>query len=167
MGLGLIASIIVGGLAGWIGWQYEDAADTMLPALLITLLLSFPIGVAAAVYLEEFAPRNRMTDLIEVNVNNLAAVPSIVFGLLGLAIFINMFGLPRSAHPFGQDCVTSSPCKTLISPIRRTGALPRMKANSAGDGAAAGADMATACASCAATIRTVTARSRRSNSPTR
>ncbi|MEM1261874.1 MAG: phosphate ABC transporter permease PstA [Pseudomonadota bacterium] len=69
--------------------------------LLVTLLLSFPIGVAAAVYLEEFASRNRWTDLIEVNINNLAAVPSIVFGLLGLAIFINWLALPRSAPVVG------------------------------------------------------------------
>jgi len=69
--------------------------------LLVTLLLSFPIGVAAAIYLEEFAPRNRLTDLIEVNINNLAAVPSIVFGLLGLAVFLNVFGLPRSAPLVG------------------------------------------------------------------
>ncbi|MEZ5499179.1 MAG: phosphate ABC transporter permease PstA [Steroidobacteraceae bacterium] len=69
--------------------------------LLITLLLSFPIGVAAAIYLEEFAPRSRMTDLIEVNINNLAAVPSIVFGLLGLAVFIGFFGMPRSAPLVG------------------------------------------------------------------
>jgi phosphate transport system permease protein len=69
--------------------------------LLVTLALSFPLGVATAVYLEEFAPRNRWTDLIEVNINNLAAVPSIVFGLLGLALFINAFGLPRSAPLVG------------------------------------------------------------------
>jgi phosphate transport system permease protein len=69
--------------------------------LLVTLALSFPLGVATAVYLEEFAPRNRWTDLIEVNINNLAAVPSIVFGLLGLALFINVFGLPRSAPLVG------------------------------------------------------------------
>jgi phosphate transport system permease protein len=72
--------------------------------LLITFLLSFPIGVATAVYLEEFAPKNRWTDLIEVNINNLAAVPSIVFGLLGLAVFINFFGLPRSAPLVGGWC---------------------------------------------------------------
>ena len=65
--------------------------------LLVTLALSFPLGVATAIYLEEFARRNRWTDLIEVNINNLAAVPSIVFGLLGLAMFINVFGLPRSS----------------------------------------------------------------------
>ena len=64
--------------------------------LLITLVLAFPLGVAAAVYLQEFAPKNRLTDFIEVNINNLAAVPSIVFGLLGLAIFIQLFELPRS-----------------------------------------------------------------------
>ncbi len=69
--------------------------------LVVTLVLSFPIGVAAAVYLEEFAPKNRWTDLIEVNINNLAAVPSIVFGLLGLAVFLNFFGLPRSAPIVG------------------------------------------------------------------
>jgi phosphate transport system permease protein len=69
--------------------------------LLVTLVLSFPLGVATAIYLEEFAPRNRWTDLIEVNINNLAAVPSIVFGLLGLALFINLFGLPRSAPLVG------------------------------------------------------------------
>jgi phosphate transport system permease protein len=69
--------------------------------LLVTLALSFPLGVATAIYLEEFAPRNRWTDLVEVNINNLAAVPSIVFGLLGLALFINVFGLPRSAPVVG------------------------------------------------------------------
>ncbi|MFZ1494704.1 MAG: phosphate ABC transporter permease PstA [Candidatus Competibacter denitrificans] len=69
--------------------------------LLVTFLLSFPIGVATAVYLEEFAPKNRWTDIIEVNINNLAAVPSIVFGLLGLAVFINFFGLPRSSPLVG------------------------------------------------------------------
>jgi len=69
--------------------------------LLVTILLSFPVGAAAAVYLEEFAPRNRWSDLIEVNINNLAAVPSIVFGLLGLAVFINWLGLPRSAPLVG------------------------------------------------------------------
>jgi phosphate transport system permease protein len=69
--------------------------------LLVTLMLSFPLGVATAIYLEEFAPRNRWTDLIEVNINNLAAVPSIVYGLLGLAVFINAFGLPRSAPVVG------------------------------------------------------------------
>ncbi len=69
--------------------------------LVVTILLSFPIGAAAAVYLEEFAPRNRWSDLIEVNINNLAAVPSIVFGLLALAVFINWMALPRSAPLVG------------------------------------------------------------------
>jgi phosphate transport system permease protein len=69
--------------------------------LLVTLALAFPIGVAAAIYLEEFAPKNRWADLIEVNINNLAAVPSIVFGLLGLAVFINWMALPRSAPLVG------------------------------------------------------------------
>jgi phosphate transport system permease protein len=69
--------------------------------LLVTLVLCLPIGVAAAIYLEEFAPKNRLTEVIEVNINNLAAVPSIVFGLLGLAMFLNFFGLPRSAPLVG------------------------------------------------------------------
>ncbi|NIL93070.1 MAG: phosphate ABC transporter permease PstA [Woeseiaceae bacterium] len=69
--------------------------------LIVTVMLAFPIGVAAAIYLEEFAPRNRWSDLIEVNINNLAAVPSIVFGLLGLAVFINWVALPRSAPLVG------------------------------------------------------------------
>lgn len=72
-----------------------------LYTLLVTFLLSFPIGVATSVYLEEFAPKNYWSDIIEVNINNLAAVPSIVFGLLGLAVFINFFGLPRSAPLVG------------------------------------------------------------------
>ncbi|HEY5643546.1 MAG TPA: phosphate ABC transporter permease PstA [Woeseiaceae bacterium] len=74
--------------------------------LLVTIALSFPIGVAAAIYLEEFAPRNRWSDLIEVNINNLAAVPSIVFGLLGLAVFINWMALPRSAPVVGGLVLT-------------------------------------------------------------
>ncbi len=74
--------------------------------LLVTISLSFPIGVAAAIYLEEFAPKNRWSDLIEVNINNLAAVPSIVFGLLGLAVFINWLSLPRSAPLVGGLVLT-------------------------------------------------------------
>jgi phosphate transport system permease protein len=68
-----------------------------LLTVLVAIAASLPLGVAAAIYLEEFAPKNRWTDLIEVNINNLAAVPSIIFGLLGLAVFLNFFGLPRSA----------------------------------------------------------------------
>jgi len=86
--------------------------------LIVTLLLSFPIGVAAAVYLEEFAPRNRLTDLIEVNINNLAAVPSIVFGLLGLAMFINVFGMPRSAPLVGGLVLTLMTLPTIIIAAR-------------------------------------------------
>jgi phosphate transport system permease protein len=69
--------------------------------LVVCLSLAFPLGVMAAIYLEEFAPKNRFTDLIEVNINNLAAVPSIIFGLLGLAVFLNVFGMPRSAPVVG------------------------------------------------------------------
>ena len=69
--------------------------------IVVTMLLAFPIGVLAAIYLEEFAPRNRWTDVIEVSINNLAAVPSIIFGLLGLAVFLNVMNLPRSAPLVG------------------------------------------------------------------
>ena len=82
--------------------------------LVVVLLLSFPLGVATAVYLEEFAPQNRWTDLVEVNINNLAAVPSIVFGLLGLAVFINFFGLPRSAPLVGGLVLTLMTLPTII-----------------------------------------------------
>jgi phosphate transport system permease protein len=69
--------------------------------MLVTLVICLPIGLSAAIYLEEFAPKNRLTDVIEVNINNLAAVPSIIFGLLGLAVFLNFFGLPRSTPLVG------------------------------------------------------------------
>jgi phosphate transport system permease protein len=92
----------------------RGALTGSLLTLLITLVLSFPIGVAAAVYLEEFAPRNRITDIIEVNINNLAAVPSIVFGLLGLAVFIIFFGLPRSAPLVGGFVLTLLTLPTII-----------------------------------------------------
>ncbi len=82
--------------------------------LLVTLILSLPIGVAAAIYLEEFAPRNRVTHLIEVNINNLAAVPSIVFGLLGLAVFLNFFGLPRSSAMVGGMVLALMTLPTII-----------------------------------------------------
>ncbi|MBT4876305.1 MAG: phosphate ABC transporter permease PstA [Deltaproteobacteria bacterium] len=90
------------------------AATGSFFTLLVTLALSFPIGVAAAVYLEEFAPTNRWTDLIEVNINNLAAVPSIVFGLLGLAVFLNFAGLPRSAPLVGGFVLTLMTLPTII-----------------------------------------------------
>jgi len=82
--------------------------------MLVTLGLSFPIGVAAAIYLEEFAPKNRFTDFIEVNINNLAAVPSIIFGLLGLAVFIGIFGMPRSVPLLGGVVLTLMTLPTII-----------------------------------------------------
>lgn len=84
----------------------------------IVLVLALPIGVAASIYLEEFAPKNRWTDLIEVNINNLAAVPSIVFGLLGLAVFINFAGLPRSASIVGGLVLTLMTLPTIIIATR-------------------------------------------------
>jgi phosphate transport system permease protein len=82
--------------------------------LALTLLLSFPIAVGTAIYLEEFAPKNRWTDFIEVNINNLAAVPSIIFGLLGLAVFINFFGVPRSTPLVGALVLTLMTLPTII-----------------------------------------------------
>ena len=82
--------------------------------MVITMFLAVPVGVSAAIYLEEFAPKNRITDFIEVNINNLAAVPSIVFGLLGLGIFINLFGLPRSAPLVGGMVLALMTLPTVI-----------------------------------------------------
>ena len=96
-------------------WRFFESGDSREPELagirgalvgslltvLVAISLALPLGIAAAVYLEEFAPKNKWTDLIEVNINNLAAVPSIIFGLLGLAVFLNFFGLPRSAPVVG------------------------------------------------------------------
>jgi phosphate transport system permease protein len=87
-------------------------------ALLVCFVLSFPAGVAAAVYLEEFAPKNRWTDIIEVNINNLAAVPSVVFGLLGLAVFLQFFGLPRSAPLVGGMVLSLITLPTIIITTR-------------------------------------------------
>ena len=105
--------------------------------LIVTLLLSFPIGVAAAVYLEEFAPKNRLTDFIEVNINNLAAVPSIVFGLLGLAVFIQLFGLPRSAPLVGGLVLTLMTLPTIIIASRAAlkGVPPSIREAALGMGA--------------------------------
>ncbi|MEM8849356.1 MAG: phosphate ABC transporter permease PstA [Pseudomonadota bacterium] len=86
--------------------------------MLIVLALALPIGVAASIYLEEFAPQNRFTDLIEVNISNLAAVPSIVFGILGLAIFINFAGLPQSAPIVGGLVLTLMTLPTIIISTR-------------------------------------------------
>ncbi len=83
-------------------------------ALLVTITVAVPIGVMSAIYLEEFAPKNRFTNIIEVNINNLAAVPSIVFGLLGLAIFLNFFGLPRSSPLAGGLVLALMTLPTII-----------------------------------------------------
>ena len=115
-------------------WRFltsPDASDTRPEAaglgvailgsaymMLVVLCLALPIGVAASIYLEEFAPRNRFTDLIEVNISNLAAVPSIVFGILGLAIFINFAGLPQSAPIVGGLVLTLMTLPTIIIATR-------------------------------------------------
>ena len=113
-------------------WMFFAAGDSREPelagirgaivgialTLLITLVLCLPIGVLAAIYLEEFAAKNRLTDLIEVNINNLAAVPSIVFGLLGLAMFLNFFGLPRSAPLVGGLVLALLVLPTIIIAAR-------------------------------------------------
>ncbi|MDR2858032.1 MAG: phosphate ABC transporter permease PstA [Novosphingobium sp.] len=110
----LLFSMARNGLGG-LNWSFLTGSDSTdaatagvwgavkgsLLTMAVTLLLSFPMGVLAAIYLEEFAPRNRWTDWIEVSINNLAAVPSIIFGLLGLAVFINFAHLPRSSPLVG------------------------------------------------------------------
>lgn len=115
----------------WAFFTAPDASDTRPEAaglgvailgsaymMLIVLALSLPIGVAASIYLEEFAPKNRWTDLIEVNIANLAAVPSIVFGILGLALFINFVGLPQSAPVVGALVLTLMTLPTIIIATR-------------------------------------------------
>ena len=94
------------GLAGAISGSFWS--------LLVCFAISFPIGIAAAIYLEEFAPKNRFTDIIEININNLAAVPSVVFGLLGLALFLGTMGLPRSAPLVGGLVLALMTLPTLI-----------------------------------------------------
>lgn len=105
----------MGALSSGISWTFLERADATDPTiagikgalvgslltLLVTIALAFPVGVFTAIYLEEYAPRNRWTDMLEVSINNLAAVPSIIFGLLALSIFLNLFGLPRSSPLVG------------------------------------------------------------------
>ncbi|MGI9371969.1 MAG: phosphate ABC transporter permease PstA [Hyphomicrobiales bacterium] len=100
----------VAGLAGAIMGSFY--------ALLVCFLISFPVGIASAVYLEEFAPKNKWTDLIEVNINNLAAVPSVVFGLLALAMFLNFMGMPRSAPLVGGMTLSLMTLPTIIITTR-------------------------------------------------
>ncbi len=94
------------------------AAAGSFYTIVVCMLLSFPIGVMAALYLQEFAPKNRFTDLIEVNISNLAAVPSIVFGLLGLAVFLNFLDLPRSAPLVGGMVLALMTLPTIIIAAR-------------------------------------------------
>jgi phosphate transport system permease protein len=110
----LLVTMTVKGIGG-ISWDFLSGSDSTDPVtagvwgalkgslltILVTMAIAFPIGVLAALYLEEFASRNRWTDMIEVSINNLAAVPSIIFGLLGLAVFLNFMHLPRSAPLVG------------------------------------------------------------------
>ena len=132
-------------------WELFTNADSRYPelaglagalsgsffALLVCFLLSFPIGIATAVYLEEFAPKNKWTDLVEVNINNLAAVPSVVFGLLGLALFINTFGLPRSAPLVGGMVLALMTLPTIIVATRAAlkGVPPSIREAALGVGA--------------------------------
>ena len=121
-------------------WRFFTAGDSRSPeiagifaalvgsflTLSVTLALSFPIGIVAAIYLQEFAPRNRWTDLVEININNLAAVPSIIFGLLGLAVLINFLGMPRSAPVVGGVVLALMTLPTIIIASRSAiGAVPQ------------------------------------------
>ncbi|MCG8440841.1 MAG: phosphate ABC transporter permease PstA, partial [Caulobacterales bacterium] len=108
-----------------------------LLTMLVTMLMAVPIGAASAIYLEEFAPKNWLTNAIEVNINNLAAVPSIVFGLLGLAVFINTFGLPRSAPLVGGMVLALMTLPTVIIATRSAlkAVPPSIRAGALGVGA--------------------------------
>jgi phosphate transport system permease protein len=97
---------------------FYGATIGSLITIFVTLVLSFPIGVITAIYLENFAIKNRITDFIEVNINNLAAVPSIIFGLLGLAVFINFFGMPRSVPLVGGLVLSLMTLPTIIITTR-------------------------------------------------
>ena len=113
-------------------WEFFTAGDSRNPEhagiyaalvgslwlMAITFLLSFPVGVLAAIYLEEFAPANRWSDFIEININNLASVPSIIFGLMGLALFLNWFGLPRSSPLVGGMVLSLMTLPTIIISTR-------------------------------------------------
>ncbi len=127
--LGWIERLERGGrLRSSFSWRFLTSGDSREPelagiwgavvgsflTLVVSLAIVFPLGVSAAIYLEEFAPRNRWTALIEVNINNLAAVPSIVFGLLGLAVFLNLFALPRSAPLVGGMTLALMTLPTII-----------------------------------------------------
>ncbi|WP_043768839.1 phosphate ABC transporter permease PstA [Roseivivax isoporae] len=115
-----------------INWTLVTAADSRFPelaglkgaligsfwALLVCFLISFPLGIGAAIYLEEFAKKNRTSDFIEVNINNLAAVPSVVFGLLALAVFLGWFGMPRSAPLVGGMTLALMTMPTIIISTR-------------------------------------------------
>lgn len=115
-----------------INWGLITNADSRFPeiaglagaltgsfyALMICFVISFPVGIGAAIYLELFAPRNKFTDLIEININNLAAVPSVVFGLLALAVFLNWFGMPRSAPVVGGLTLALMTLPTIIIATR-------------------------------------------------
>jgi len=103
----------------------KGAVIGSLMTLFICFLISFPLGVAAAIYLEEIAKKNKITEFIEININNLAAVPSVVFGILGLAVFIGLFGLPRSVPLVGGMVLALMTLPTIIISSRVSiGAVP-------------------------------------------
>ena len=123
-----------GALRARFNWAFFIATDSRDPelagiagavigsfmALIVTFIVAVPVGIGAAVYLEEFAPENLFTDIVEININNLAAVPSIIFGLLGLAVFLNFFGMPRSAPLVGGLVLALMTLPTIIITTRAT-----------------------------------------------
>jgi phosphate transport system permease protein len=126
------ALVAAGVVSKPINWALLGNADSRFPelaglkgalvgsfyALLTCFMIAFPLGIGAAIYLEEFAPKNRLSDFIEININNLAAVPSVVFGLLALAVFLNWFGLPRSAPFVGGMTLALMTLPTIIIATR-------------------------------------------------
>jgi len=131
--IGWIDTLVASGaIKARFNWTFFTATDSRDPelagiagavvgsfmALLVVFLVAVPIGIGAAVYLEEFAPENLFTDIVEININNLAAVPSIIFGLLGLAVFLNFFGMPRSAPLVGGLVLALMTLPTIIIATR-------------------------------------------------
>ncbi|MEX0971218.1 MAG: phosphate ABC transporter permease PstA [Paracoccaceae bacterium] len=122
----------LGAISRPLNWALVANADSRFPelaglkgalvgsfwALLVCFVIAFPLGIGAAIYLEEFAPKNKISDFIEVNINNLAAVPSVVFGLLALAVFIGWFGMPRSAPIVGGMALALMTMPTIIIATR-------------------------------------------------
>jgi phosphate transport system permease protein len=118
----------------FVNWEFFSLGDSTRPEnagiytsligslflMFVFMLMSFPLGILSAIYLEEFAPKNKLTDIIEININNLAGIPSVIFGLLGLSVFINFFGMPRSSALVGGLTLSLLVLPTIIIASRNS-----------------------------------------------